>query len=109
MRGCVWVCSVVGLGGEVDFRGLGAAAGGVLQGEFREDLDAAAAFRVQAGVEDVGADVLVALFDECETGDAAVEVCEEFAVGDRGEFRLASISAISSTVLRYTERVLARV
>jgi hypothetical protein len=67
----------------MDFRGFGAAAGGVDQREFGGDLDAAAAFRVEAGVEDVGADVGVVFFHQGEMRHAAVEGCEPFAVGDR--------------------------
>jgi hypothetical protein len=43
-------------------------------------------------------------------GGAAVEGGEAFAIGDgRSDETLESMSAIWSTVLRYTERVLARV
>jgi hypothetical protein len=46
------------------------------QGEFGGDLDAAAAFGVEAGVEHVGADVLAAPFHEREMGNAAIEGSE---------------------------------
>jgi hypothetical protein len=84
--------------------------GGVDQGELGGDLDAAAAFGVEAGVEDVGADVLVVVADQGEMGFAAIEGFQPLAVGMAvGELKLVSMSAISSNDLRYTERVLALV
>lgn len=59
--------------GEVDFRGFSPPAGGVNKRQFSGDLDAAAAFGVEAGVENVGADVLVVVADEGEVGLASVE------------------------------------
>jgi hypothetical protein len=48
---------VLGIDREMHFREFAAAAGGVDQGELGGDLDAASAFGVEAGVENVGADV----------------------------------------------------
>src|SRR5258708_36927536 len=58
----LWFRGVVGISREMDFRRIGAAAGGVDDREFGGDLDAAAAFRIEAGIEDVGADVLEEFF-----------------------------------------------
>jgi hypothetical protein len=55
---------IFSLGREVNFGWLRAAACGVNERQFGGDLDAAAAFGVEAGVEDVGADVLVAVADQ---------------------------------------------
>lgn len=72
---------------EVDFGGFGApgpwsGAGCVDEGQLGGDLDAAAALGVEAGVEDVGANVLLAFFHQGEMSHAAVESSKAFAIQD---------------------------
>jgi hypothetical protein len=52
---------------------FGAPAFGVEERELGGDLDTAAASRVEVRAEDVGAKVLIALFDQREMGLAPVE------------------------------------
>jgi hypothetical protein len=58
---------------KVNLRRVASAAGGVDQRELGGDLDSAAAAGVEAGIEDVGADVLVVVADQGEVGDVSVE------------------------------------